>query len=180
MSADQLCPCGFTAASSAPRCKACPIAGSSGTAPLIGTFSGLLGSTSFGAAGGPSPAAPPAPAASPAQNAPTAPSPPLTDGVFEVAYQGQRVTDPQPAGSLMTYSRWKKSAGTFGPTGRVVATFLLLLPLTLMVAAIATGIGIIGAGVYIFVIMPWALRDIWRKAGTPVQPPRPTGVRPRF
>jgi hypothetical protein len=93
---------------------------------------------------------------------------------------GTRTTDPQNLGSLMTYSRWKKSEGTFGPTGRVIATLLLLVPLPLLAMAIATGIGIIGAGIYIVLIMPWALRDIWRKASTAVQPPEPVGVRPRF
>lgn len=71
---------------------------------------------------------------------------------------------------LMTYSRWQKSAGTFGPTGRIVATVLALLPLPVLAIAVATGLGIIGAGVYLLVILPWALRDIWKKAAIPVQP----------
>jgi hypothetical protein len=130
VSADHLCPCGLSAVSPAPRCRACP-------------------------------AQPPSAA-------------------FEAAFTGTRTAEPAQHGSLMTYSRWKKSAGTFGPTGRIVATFLLLLPLPLLAMAIATGIGIIGAGIYIVLIMPWALKDIWRKAGTPVQPPQQVGVRPRF
>jgi hypothetical protein len=105
-----------------------------------------------------------------------------TAAVFHSPYEGRRTTDPQINSPLMTYSRWKKSAGTFGPAGRIIATLLLLLPLTLAAAAIATGIGIIGGGIYIFVIMPWALRDIWKKAAQAVQPPRPAGsdVRPRL
>jgi hypothetical protein len=98
---------------------------------------------------------------------------------FDPRYEGQRATSPD-AGTLKTYSRWKKSDGTFGPTGRIVATFLLLLPLTLAAAAIATGIGMVGGGIYIFVIMPWALRDIWKKAATVIEPPRPVVVPPRF
>jgi hypothetical protein len=98
---------------------------------------------------------------------------------FGPRYDLQRTTNPD-VGPLKTYSRWKKSTGTFGPIGRIVATFLLLLPLTRAAVAIATGIGMIGGGIYIFVIMPWALRDIWKKAPTVVEPPRPASVSPRF
>jgi hypothetical protein len=72
----------------------------------------------------------------------------------------------------MTYSRWKKSSGTFGPVGRVVATVLLLVPLPFLAISATVGIGIIGAGVYVLVVMPWALRDIWKAARTPVQAPQ--------
>jgi len=71
----------------------------------------------------------------------------------------------------MTYSRWKKTDGTFGPAGRVIATFLLILPLPVLALGVATGIGIIGAGLYVIVVMPWALRDIWKRGATLVQPP---------
>jgi hypothetical protein len=65
---------------------------------------------------------------------------------------------------LVRYSRWEKSAGTFGPFGRLFATFLLLIPLPVLAVTLAIGIGIIGLGIYVVVIMPWALRDIWKKA----------------
>jgi hypothetical protein len=162
MSADQLCPCGFGAASNAPRCRACPVATQTASANgLTGPATGVIGGSTIPLAG--------------VSRAPG------TD-VFHSPYEGRRTTDPQINTALMTYSRWKKSAGTFGPAGRIIATLLLLLPLTLAAAAIATGIGMIGGGIYIFVIMPWALRDIWKKAATAVQPPRPAGgdVRPRF
>jgi len=80
---------------------------------------------------------------------------------------------------LMTYSRWKKSANTFGPAGRVVATLLLLVPLPVFVMAVSIGVGIIGGGIYVLVVMPWALKDIWRQAAIPIQAPvRPSA--PRF
>ncbi|MDQ1494949.1 MAG: hypothetical protein QOG69_1432 [Actinomycetota bacterium] len=150
MSADQFCPCGLGAASTAPRCRACP-------APGHATWAGQQAPEPIGVPAG------------------------SVTGVaaFDPRYDGQRTTNPD-AGTLKTYSRWKKSEGTFGPTGRIVATLLLLLPLTLAAAAIATGIGMVGGGIYIFVIMPWALRDIWKKAATVIEPPRPAGVPPRF
>ena len=92
----------------------------------------------------------------------------------------RRTTDPQVAMPLMTYSRWKKTDGTFGPIGRVVATLLLLVPLPVLAFAIASGIGIIGAGLYVLVVMPWALRDIWKRGATHVQPPLPAPARSQF
>lgn len=83
----------------------------------------------------------------------------------------------------MTYSRWKKSTGTFGPVGRVVATLLLLMPLPVFAMAVSVGIGIIGGGIYVLVVMPWALKDIWKQAAIPVQAPAPAGSAssaPRF
>jgi len=117
-----LCACGFGAASTAPRCRACPMSG-------------------------------------PGAQAARAVTPESLD-----------------ATPLMTYSRWKKSSNTFGPTGRVVATLLLLVPLPLLAMAIGVGIGIIGAGIYILVIMPLALRDIWKRAAFPVQAPTPAAT----
>jgi hypothetical protein len=86
----------------------------------------------------------------------------------------------------MTYSRWKKSSGTFGPVGRVVATVLLLVPLPVFVIAASVGIGLIGGGIYLLVVMPWALRDIWKRAAIPIQapgrplPPGAASSGPRF
>lgn len=62
------------------------------------------------------------------------------------------------------YSRWEKSDNTFGPVGRLVATMLLMLPLPILLMAVASGIGIVGAGIYVVLIVPWALRDIWQRA----------------
>ena len=100
-----------------------------------------------------------------------------TSGLGEVGSlsdPARRTTDPNVVMPLMTYSRWKKTDGTFGPLGRVIATLLLLVPLPVLAFAIASGIGIIGAGLYVLVVMPWALRDIWKRGATHVEPPAPT------
>jgi hypothetical protein len=90
-----------------------------------------------------------------------------------------RASAPPPAApdttALMAYSRWRKSTGTFGPAGRVVATLLLLVPLPVFVMAASVGIGLIGGGIYVLVVMPWALRDIWKQAAIPIQAPLPPG-----
>lgn len=92
-----------------------------------------------------------------------------------LASSPSRAAAPPPAApdttALMTYSRWKKSTGTFGPAGRLVATLLLLVPLPVFVMAVSVGIGLIGGGIYVLVVMPWALRDIWKQAAIPIQAP---------
>ena|SRR3954469_13254778 len=71
---------------------------------------------------------------------------------------------PAPA-PLTRATRWGKTPTTFGPLGRLVATFALLVPLALMVVGgMADPFVWGGAGVWLLVVMPWALRDIW-KAG---------------
>lgn len=72
---------------------------------------------------------------------------------------------------LFTYSRWQKSATTFGPVGRLIATALLLLPLPILLIAASLFIGLIGTGIYLLVIVPWALKDIWQRATIPVSAP---------
>jgi hypothetical protein len=66
----------------------------------------------------------------------------------------------------MVKTRWRKTPTTFGPFGRVSWTVALLLPLPPMIVGTAVGIipCVIGLGIWLFIIMPWALRDIW-KAG---------------
>lgn len=102
----------------------------------------------------------------------------MSDGVLGA--HDRRTTDPDVVLPLMSYSRWKKTDGTFGPTGRVIATVLLIVPLPVLALGVATGIGIIGAGLYIIVVMPRALRDIWKRGATHVQPPLPAPSRPQF
>jgi hypothetical protein len=102
----------------------------------------------------------------------------MSDGVLEA--HGQRTTDPDVGMALMSYSRWKKTDGTFGPAGRVIATVLLLVPLPVLAVGVATGIGIIGAGLYVIVVMPWVLRDIWKRGATHVPPPMPAHRRSQF
>ena len=54
-------------------------------------------------------------------------------------------------------SRWTRSATTFGPVGRMVGT-VLLLTVGVWLAVFA----LVGAAVWWFVVVPWALRDLWR------------------
>ena len=54
-------------------------------------------------------------------------------------------------------SRWARSATTFGPVGRLVGT-ALLVAVGVWLAIFA----LVGAAVWWFVVMPWALRDLWR------------------
>ncbi|HVV76186.1 MAG TPA: hypothetical protein VHC43_09135 [Mycobacteriales bacterium] len=66
----------------------------------------------------------------------------------------------------MVKTRWKKTPTTFGPVGRLVCTLLLLVPLPLMIVGtiVSGGLEIVGLGIWLLVVMPWALKDIW-KAG---------------
>jgi hypothetical protein len=85
---------------------------------------------------------------------------------------------PTPSGqTLLTYSRWKKSATTFGPTGRIVASVALLVPLPVLFIAASLFIGLVGTGIYLLVIVPWALKDIWQRAAIPVSAPVGTAAR---
>jgi hypothetical protein len=61
-------------------------------------------------------------------------------------------------------SRWRKTQTTFGPVGRVLWTFALIVPVPLFILA-----GVVGdlfafgvAGIWGFVIMPMGLRAVWR------------------
>lgn len=65
----------------------------------------------------------------------------------------------------MRRTRWAKTTTTFGPVGRVLSTVALLIPLALMiVGGLADPFAWGGAAVWAGVVMPWALRDVW-KAG---------------
>jgi hypothetical protein len=65
----------------------------------------------------------------------------------------------------MRSTRWAKTTTTFGPVGRVLSTVALLIPLALMViGGLADPFVWGGIAVWGGVVMPWALRDVW-KAG---------------
>jgi hypothetical protein len=61
-------------------------------------------------------------------------------------------------------SRWRKTATTFGPVGRILATIALVVPcLFLIVVGVLTGGLELGAAfVWGLIVMPWGLRDTWR------------------
>jgi hypothetical protein len=59
--------------------------------------------------------------------------------------------------------RFAKTEVSFGLTGRLVLTVLLLIPLVWFIyLAIHYFIGIGGIVVYGGIVVPWALRDLWR------------------
>jgi len=93
----------------------------------------------------------------------------VEDG-FEWSVSARPATRAVPLEALPTplrRTRWGTTATTFGPVGRLSLTFALLVPLPLMViGGLADPFVWGGAGLWLFVVMPWALRDIW-KAGQP-------------
>jgi hypothetical protein len=70
-----------------------------------------------------------------------------------------------PAGQ-QRYSRWKQSEITFGPAGRILASFAVLLPLYWLVGFSGI-IGIVVGVPVAFMVLPWAYGDIWRKVRVP-------------
>ena len=75
----------------------------------------------------------------------------------------------QPREVLTRTTRWAKTPTTFGPAGRLACTVVLLLVLALLIVG---GLVVMfawgGALIWVGVIMPWALRDIWQAGKVPV------------
>lgn len=61
---------------------------------------------------------------------------------------------------MPVHSRWRSSAVTFGPVGRIVATVLVLLPFVF--AIFVNTLFIIAAAIWLFTA-PTALRSIWAR-----------------
>lgn len=69
-----------------------------------------------------------------------------------------------PPGSAPRPGRFAKTETSFGLPGRIVLTVLLALPLVWFgYLAVHYFIGIGGIVVYGGVVVPWALRDLWRR-----------------
>jgi hypothetical protein len=96
----------------------------------------------------------------------SAPAAPTTTGTEPSIMSGTWHQAGMRAPTEMVQTRWKKTPTTFGPVGRVFWSVSLVIPLPPMIIGSAVGIipCVIGAGIWLFIIMPWALRDIW-KAG---------------
>lgn len=63
-------------------------------------------------------------------------------------------------------TRWQSSVVTFGPVGRVAWTLALLAVLVWFV--LYTGpFAIVGLVVWLGWVLPWAVRDLWRRAPLP-------------
>ena len=84
-----------------------------------------------------------------------------------------RSTAPSPAAAapIVRKTRWRKTTTTFGPFGRIACTlFLVVVLAVILVGGIAGDVFAFGgAAVWGFVIMPWALRDIWRAGQLPAR-----------
>lgn len=80
-----------------------------------------------------------------------------------------RMARPSELPQTIVKSRWRKTATTFGPLGRIIATVALVVPFVLFVViSIYTGGLILAAPViWGFVIMPWGLRDTWKAGQVP-------------
>jgi hypothetical protein len=71
---------------------------------------------------------------------------------------GFRSVPPPPRVPAAAASRWAKSDVSFGPVGRMVGTGVLLA-----VGGWLLVVNLIGAGVWCLVVVPWAMRDLWRR-----------------
>jgi hypothetical protein len=93
---------------------------------------------------------------------------PAQSGELSIMSGNRQQVAARPA-TPMIKTRWRKTPTTFGPVGRVVFTFLLFVPVPLLIVGVVVtgGLEIIGAGIWILVIMPWALRDIWKAGQLP-------------
>ena len=66
-------------------------------------------------------------------------------------------------------TRWRKTPTTFGPFGRVACTIGLIVPFLIMLVGgiVADPFALGGAFIWGAIIMPWALKDIWRAGQLP-------------
>jgi hypothetical protein len=70
-----------------------------------------------------------------------------------------------PTGRRAQAGRFDKTDVSFGLTGRIICTILLLIPLAVFVYLASELITIGGIVVYGGILCPWALRDLWRHPG---------------
>jgi hypothetical protein len=83
----------------------------------------------------------------------------------------RHVSAPPALQPLVVRTRWRKTKTTFGPVGRVIGTFALVIPFVFFVVAgiLTGGLTIFGAGIWGFIIMPWGLRDVWKAGQLPAK-----------
>jgi hypothetical protein len=104
---------------------------------------------------------------------PIAPNVPSTNRIVTDAQLKATTSDRAVPGR----SRFRRSATTFGPVGRISWTLVLV---TILLASIAVG-AVWFACIYGLIAMPWALRDLWAVGGPVGQPPSQQGShRPQF
>ena len=82
---------------------------------------------------------------------------------FSGVITGRRADDPEPGERPdYVYSRWAGSSVSFGPRGRIALTIALIAVAPLIARVFPLGGGILLL-MWIFVVLPWALKDVWRK-----------------
>jgi len=73
-------------------------------------------------------------------------------------------------------TRWQKTSVTFGPVGRLLWTTVVALPVPGLLVGFVQNPGPRGGAiwlmflaVWVLLVMPWILRDIWRAAWLPAE-----------
>ena len=69
--------------------------------------------------------------------------------------------EPWPWERAPRVGRLSHSEITFGVVGRTLCTIIMLLPIVWMISTLY--FGLLGLAAYVFGLLPWALRDIWRR-----------------
>ncbi|HEX4655318.1 MAG TPA: hypothetical protein VH274_06220 [Mycobacteriales bacterium] len=89
-----------------------------------------------------------------------------SEGQFFVTLPEQAVArqdaPPVPLPVSYQHSRWRSSVTSFGPIGRIVMTVLMFVPMWFFWET--QGFAWPGLVIWGVFILPWALRDIWRRA----------------
>jgi hypothetical protein len=67
---------------------------------------------------------------------------------------------PTPSAVVPAYSRWRASAVTFGPAGRLLASIVVLVPI--VYAVFVNALFVFTAALWLF-LLPTAWRDIWAR-----------------
>jgi hypothetical protein len=87
------------------------------------------------------------------------------DDRFEWAASAEPTSRDVPVVPLpVTYrrTRWRSTVTTFGPVGRVLMTLLMFVPMWFFWET--AGFAWPGLFIWGLFILPWGLRDIWRRA----------------
>ena len=93
-----------------------------------------------------------------------------------VGPNGFAVAPPAPSGVPHHHgSRWKGDTVTLNAWWRLVVTALLLLPVLWMIFFMGIG-GVLFLALYTFIVLPVALRDVWRRTRVSL-PPLPPETR---
>jgi hypothetical protein len=87
-----------------------------------------------------------------------------------------RVNPSRPVSAAQQPSRWRKGTTTFGPVGRISWT-VVIVALPIFVGVFGGIAGVVFVGIWVFVIAPMALRDLW-KADTVFIPGQRSGPPP--